>query len=403
MVCVSVAPAQSQPASPQGLLTLAEALSRASAASPTHQASAAAETASEAAIRQADRKLNPSVGVELENAIGTGIYQGLDRSESTFTFNQTIERGGDRAARRELAVRQGERTRIEGQAAMQDLQMEVETTYIDVQRAAAERLVAEERLRIAREISATIDRRVEAARDPLLAKSRSLTFVAEAEIALENARRSEIAAKERLASFWGGPPTFDVETASFAMVGATGTSEMTSPEIAAAQAAEREADARISVERARSKRDPTLSAGVRYFGDNSEAAFVLGFSIPLGVNDNNSAAVDRAAAERQRARYQTEALQRSIERQIATARSQMQIAAGEVAAVDARLLPAAEEAVGRANQGYAQGGFSYLDVLDAQRVLANARLQRISALVSYHRARTALKRLLGGYAANAGQ
>ena len=81
----------------------------------------------------------------------------------------------------------------------------------------------------------------------------------------------------------------------------------------------------------------------------------------------------------------------------------MNIAAREIVAIDERLIPAAEEAVERAREGYNQGGFSYLDVLDAQRVLSTARLQRISALDSYHRARTALKRLLGGYAAGAVQ
>lgn len=402
--CFAAAPAYAQVQSFAGVLTLDDAFARALAGAPVLRVADAARQASAASVRQADRGLNPTIDVMVENALGTGLYQGLDRTEGTLTFSQTIERGGDRAARTQLAMRQGERSRLQGEVAVQDLLLEVETSYIDAQRAAAERVVAEERLAIAREVAATVTRRVEAARDPLLAASRSQTQVAEAEIALETARLLEGAAKARLASFWGGALQFEVETASFnqatPLIPVNGRS---APEVEAAHAAEHEADAQVAVERARARPDPTLSAGVRYFNQDREAALVVGVSIPLGINDDNSGAVDRAAAESQRVRFETEALRRNVERQLSAASSQIEIAASEIAAIDGRLLPAAQEAVARARDGYMQGGFSYLDVLDAQRVLANARLQRISVLTSYHRARAALKRLQGGYPAAPGQ
>ena len=228
--------------------------------------------------------------------------------------------------------------------------------------------------------------------------------MADAEIAVENARLADAAARDHLATYWGGASNFQVDMSTFDTVsGLFVDSASLAPEIAVARAAQQEAEARIAVERARSTLDPTVSAGLRYFRDGSEAAFVVGLSIPLGVNDDNSGAVARASAESSRARLEAEVLQRNIERQAASARSQMNIAAREIVAIDERLIPAAEEAVERARDGYNQGGFSYLDVLDAQRVLSTARLQRIAALDSYHRARTALKRLLGGYAAGAVQ
>lgn len=404
VACATATAAHAQGSLPSGALTLEDAFERALADAPALQASDAALRAASAAVRQADRALNPTIDVQIENGLGSGYYSGLQRSESTLSFSQTIERGGDRAARTQLSVRQGERAKAHGEAARQDLLMEVEAAYVDAQRAASERLVADERLRIAREVAVTVQRRVDAARDPLLASSRSLTQQVESEIGAENARLAELAAKERLASFWSGAGAFDVEVISFDLTKASASPDaLGSPELAAARAAEAEAHARIDVERARSKLDPTVSAGVRYFADDREAAFVVGVSIPLGVNDDNSAAVERASAESQRAHFETEALRRNIERQVATARSQIEVAISEIASLDDRLLPAAEQAVERARQGYAQGGFTYLDVLDAQRVLSNARLQRISALSSYHRARVALKRLVGGYADVAAQ
>ena len=385
-------------------ISLADAFARALGETTVLRASEAAREAADAGVSQADRDLNPSIDFMLENALGTGLYQGIDRTEATVTFNQTLEWGGDREARTQLAVRQGQRVRALGDVARQDLLHDVEIAYIDAQRAQADLLAAEERLALAREVAATVARRVEAARDPLLAASRSNTLVAEAEIAVENARLANLAARDNLALFWIGDSDFQIDMSTFDSVsGVEIDGASLAPEMVASRAAQQEAEARIAVERARSTLDPTVSAGLRYFRDGSEAAFVVGFSIPLGINDSNSAAVAKASADSTRARLETEILQRNFERQAAWARSQMNIAAREIDAIDARLIPVAEEAAERARTGYNQGGFSYLDVLDAQRALSAAQLQRNAALNSYHRARAALKRLLGGYAASTAQ
>jgi cobalt-zinc-cadmium efflux system outer membrane protein len=385
-------------------LALNEALSLALDDAPVLGVYASAALASEAAVQQADRALNPTFDILVENALGTGYYSGFDRVENTFSFAQTIERGGDRAARVMLARRQGDRTQADGDIARQDILAEVAAAYLAAQQTAAELAVAEERLAIAREVAATVDRRVAAARDPLLAASRTMTQLAEAEIALDRARATDESTRRHLASYWGGAADFGVEPlAEVAAGGASVVAADGAPELRAAAAAEREADAAIAVEQARAKPNPTVSAGVRYFRDNSEAAFVVGVSVPLTFRDNNGGAIARASAEAQRARFETEALRRNLERQIASATSQMEIAADEVASLDRRMLPSAEQAVARARQGYEQGGFSYLDVLEAQRVLSAARLQRVSALASYHRARVALTRLLGGFAAGGAQ
>lgn len=393
--------AHGQAMQPAPSISLEDAFARSLQDAPQLGAFDASRLAAEAAVRQADRPLNPTVGLQLENAVGTGLYSGLDRSETTVSYGQTLELGGDRAARVMLAQRQGKRVEAHGEIVRQDIMAEIALAYVEAQRAGAELAVAAERLEIAREVSRTVERRVAAARDPLLASSRTLTQVAEAEIAYEKASMADDAARRTLASYWGGAADFSVEPfapAGEVLPAATGT---TAPELEAAFAAEREADARIDVERAKARPDPTLTAGLRYFRDNSEAALVLGLSIPLTFRDNNSGAIARASAEAQRAKYETEALRRNLQRQINSTRSQMDIARAEIASVDERLLPSAEEAVMRARQGYEQGGFSYLDVLEAQRVLAGARLQRISALASYHRASVALTRLLGGFNAGA--
>jgi cobalt-zinc-cadmium efflux system outer membrane protein len=386
------------------VLRLEDAFARALADAPALQALEQARRAAEAGVRQADRAVNPTIEIGAENLAGGNRYQGIDRAETTLAFSQTLEMGGDREARTGLARTGVRASQAESALKRQDLMFAVETVYIAAQLSAANLAVANDRLAVAKEIVATVDRRVQAARDPLMAASRSQALLADAEIAVTSAQLSAEAARRQLASYWGGDTAFSVDLSGFDRVGPSAgppVGAIASPEIARAQVEEARASAVIAAERAKARPDPTVSAGMRYFHEFDEIALVVGVTIPLTWWDNNTGAVDRAEAERSKLRLETEALRRSIGRVAASAASQINIARTEVEAIEAQLLPVAHQALERAREGYAAGAFSYLDVLDAQRVLVDARLQRNSALGSYHRARAALARLTGAYPGDA--
>lgn len=165
--------------------------------------------------------------------------------------------------------------------------------------------MALERAELAREIVTTVQRRVEAARDPLMAGAKSQTVLADAEIGAENARRISEAAKMRLASFWGGDTKFSVDMGHYgSAVMPSLSTRLSSPELALAEAEASKAAAVVGVERARAEQDPTISGGFRYFQETGEVALVVGFSIPLGFSDQNDAAISRAHAETSRLRFE---------------------------------------------------------------------------------------------------
>ncbi len=391
-------------ASTQPSLTLQDAFARALVDAPAMQAADQARLGAEAGVRQADRAPNPTLDITAENLLGSGLYSGIDRSETTFAMSQRLEWGEDRQARTSLAAADITIARANGDIRRQDLLYEVELAYLAVQKADADLAIALERAELAKEIVATVQRRVEAARDPLMAGAKAQTVLADAEIGVENARRISEGAKKRLASFWGGDTKFSVDTVAYGKVITPALpTRLGSPELALAEAEASKAAAVVGVERARAEQDPTISGGFRYFQETGEVALVVGFSIPLVFSDQNDGAIARAHAETSRLRFEGEALRRNIEREANTARSQMEIARAEVEAIDARLLPSAEQALTYAREGYNAGGFSYLDVLDAQRLVVQARLQRNSALHAFHSARVALARLTGVYAEGSAQ
>ncbi len=67
----------------------------------------------------------------------------------------------------------------------------------------------------------------------------------------------------------------------------------------------------------------------------------------------------------------------------------------EVTDLKKEVLPGAQSAFDAAGQGYRQGKFNYLDVLDAQQTLFEAKGKYIEALTAYHKARADMERLIG--------
>ncbi len=379
-------------------LTRDLAIARALADDPNIAASRADERAADAAVRQARRWNNPSLEVLRENAEGSGPYEGTERAETTYSLRQPLELGGDHGARRRLA--ESERDLARAGAGLQRLDVieEIEHAFIDAQAAEAALLVAEERLGVARALSETVNRRVRAARDPLMAGARAEARLAEAEIEAESARRAAASARVRLASYWGGPSAFPIDLTSFNGLGEMPDFLDAAPDAALADAQAARAAAQLRLERARAIPNVDLQMGLREFNETDETALVFGFSAPLQIWDRNGANIARARAERERADHQRDAYVRNLSRQRTMLTSQLETARLEVEGLDARVIPSSEDALRFARDGYGQGAFSYIDVLEAQRALSDARLRRISALRSYHRALASLARLSGARA-----
>lgn len=391
VVCDAVAQTQDAP------LTRGDALALALRDDPSIAAADAESRAADAGARQAGRWNNPILEVLRENVEGSGLYTGQERAETTYSLRQPLEMGGDLGARRRIAQRESDLARIGAGLQRLDMIEEVDHAFIDAQAAEAARVVAEERLLVARDLAGAVDRRVRAARDPFLASSRAQARLAEAEIEAEAARRAAISARNRLASYWLGDGDFRIELASFGQL--TGlASGGGAPDLALAEAEAERADAQLRLERARAIPNVDVQLGYREFEETDETALVVGVSVPLQIWDRNGDNIARARANLDRARHQREARLRALGRERALLANQLESARLEIEGLEARVIPSSEEALRFARDGYARGAFSYIDVLEAQRALSDARLRRIIALRSYHRARASLARLTGARA-----
>lgn len=383
-------------------LTLDDALRRAEASDPRLRSAEAGVAAAEAGRVQARARPNPVLEADVENFGGTDSLRGFDGAETTFRLSQPIERGGRRQARIALAGSELDAAQRDALIRRLDVFEEVQRAYFEA--LAAEELVdiATERLTTAQSLQRAVDRRVAVARDPLMAGARAAAGSGEAKIALERAQRDAANARATLASFWGGDEGFALSEAFLELPGvqthAHDTPAGGGPDMARAEADRERSVAALRLERSRAFADPVLSFGWRRFGETGETGLVAGVSIPLGVHDRNRGGIARAEAEQRRAAFDADAARLRLKREGDALVRRLSSAKANVLALDRDVIPPAERALALARDGYNQGAFSYLDVLEAQRALTAAREARVEALLNFHQIEAALDRLTARFA-----
>jgi cobalt-zinc-cadmium efflux system outer membrane protein len=169
------------------------------------------------------------------------------------------------------------------------------------------------------------------------------------------------------------------------------------PALARQEDAIERAEAVLSLE----KRDrfpvPAVAAGWQRFGGRTgsdQTAFKAGIALPLPLFDRNQGAVQRARYRLEQARRQREAARVRLDTTLSKAYRSLASAQSEAQTIAEETLPAAQSAFESVRQGYRQGKFDYLEVLDAQRTLFGVRRQQIQALRRYYRARVRVERLV---------
>ncbi|WDA35027.1 TolC family protein [Sphingobium sp. YC-XJ3] len=381
-------------------LSLSDALSRVASGDPSVAANAARLRAADAAITQADVRPRDVVGVDVEDFAGTGPYSPLERSQTTAWYERTWERGGKRearigAARSDLGVTV-ERNRLR----MLDLLAQVQAAWVDALAAEAAIPIAQQRLAAAQRVEAETGRRVGRALDPLFAGERARTAVAQARIALDQARENARITRANLAAFWGGTADYSLDPGPFGLTGTGVGAVEDNPDLALLAAERDAAGARVRLAETGNAGDPTARVGVRHFGQGNDVAIIVGGSIPLGNRAANRGNVARANAEAQAAEAEIAVARVQVKREIDRLTAERASLAAEIVRIEREVLPSAERAVVLVRDGFARGGtaFTFLEVNQAQQAVVDARSRRVELLRRFHLDGARLDRLTGRHA-----
>ncbi|MEE4453395.1 TolC family protein [Novosphingobium resinovorum] len=378
-------------------LTLAGALELAGAGSPVAEAGNAQVRAADAARAVAALRSNPSLSLQTENVAGSGIYRGFDSAETTAQFTMPLEMGGKRSARIAFADVGQERALVERAVALADLRLAVTQGYVAVLAGENRARIAARQVEIAGEALHASQVRVRAGRASPLEEQRSQLMLANARLADEQAKRLAQVARENLSRLIAAPVAGDLDAAWFDRLDPAGPVErvVTEDTLAVRAATLDVATAEAQVRLAAAQRVPDIQvfAGPRRLEATRDTAMTFGISIPLQLFDRGSAALRQARAERDQSDAQRRVALIRIAQAVATADAEVANAETAARMAGGAALAAAQEAARIARIGYREGKFGQLDLLDAERALAETRLAAVDALAAYHDAAARRERL----------
>jgi cobalt-zinc-cadmium efflux system outer membrane protein len=382
-------------------LTLEEAIGKALANSPDLAALSHERAAREARIRQAGALPNPEISLEVENVGGTNDYRGFNSAENTLSLSQTIEIGGKSGKRARVASFERDLTGWDIEAKRLDVMTEVKKTFTDVLGQQQRAALADELVRLAEQSYGIVSARVEAGKVSPVDETKASAALAMTKIEQIKARQAFESARMRLATVLGDTtpidrvdgrleapasvPSFDELTA---MIGAI-------PEIARWEAEIEQRRASLALEKANRLPDPKIGAGIRQFRGSDDTAYVFGITVPLPVFNTNRGVVLEAESRVSKAERESRAARLKVLNSLNEAHQTLSSSFREAAMLRDSVLPSLQSAFESVTEGYQYRKFGFLDVLDAQRSLFEARKLNIEALVASRKALADIERLTG--------
>ena len=398
LVLAFSAGAQDLPTPPTPTLTLVQAL-QAARQQPEVALSRQALAAARADIQVANHAPLPvfstkAASIDLQNGVGAGSLT-RKRIDKALGLDWTWERGNKRALRTQGAEQAAEAARADvADVQAQALQAALAAFY--------ELLAAQQRLE---SMAALADSAAELARVAarrVQAGDLSAQDAARTEIEAQRAQAERLAAQRELAraglalsQVLGTPaslpawrPQGDWPTPAPAESVAVDAAAWVDsrPEVQAAAARVRAAEAGLSSALALRKTDLTLGASVDHYPGTSTRLLEFRLQMPLQIGYAYEGEIGRAQAQLDQARQLLDRIRQLAELDLARLRQDLVMALQRLARLEDGVLPQARQVAERAELAYTKGALSLTDLLDARRTLRATLLDVLAARADHAKA-----------------
>ncbi len=387
---------------PGSTITLRQSLALALEKSPALKAYSLEIRAREARAIQEGLLPNPDVEAFVEDFGGTGSVEGFKGVETTILLSQLVPWSGRISKQRKVAGLDAGLAGWDYEAARLDVLTDTAKAFADLVAAEKRLAIMEELDSLSQRVYDTVAEKADAGEISPIQKKRAGVAHSQVEIRLARTKREVEAARKALAATWGSrradfgkaegsldtllpvPPYEDLA----AYID-------TNPDVARWAAEMEKREAVLSLERSRAIPEPVLSGGYRRIGENDDNAFVVGLSIPLPIFDRNQGAIAEARRLVTKGGHEKREAEVVVNASLAAAYAELQSSYEAASMLKRDVVPRAEEAYASIFEGYREGKFSLLDVLDAHRTVFDTELEYVDSLRSYHRALADVERLTG--------
>ncbi|KRG87048.1 MULTISPECIES: TolC family protein [Stenotrophomonas] len=403
LAALAIAPcAFAQVSSPPAPLTLDEAVSRVARTHPDLRLPVLQRAAAEARYEGAGFKPPLVFGVDVENALGTGVNRGFDASEVTVSLAGVLERGGKLDARRALAQANIDAIAPQREVTRLDLMAEVARRYLAVTAARGQRRIAMDDIEQRRRAVAAARVRMLAGASPASTLMTAQAALAQAELDRDRAEQAERAARMALAALWNareadftevsGEPLQLPALEDFQQL-ATLLSD--TPELAVIAGEARVREAQLQLARSELRGNLSWQMGVRNSRASGDNGLVGGFSMPLGTARRAGPEIRAAETELAMSAVQRESRALQLYSTLAEAHGRYGTARLEVARMGSDVLPQLQRAEKAAETAWRAGAISYMEWGQLQAMRIEARQRQLDAALAAQTALIEIQRLTG--------
>ncbi len=382
-------------------LTLDAVIRLALESNPGLLASGARVDAAHGRAYQAKQWSNPELELSAEDWPVSG-GQGFAYAKQTIGIVQTLPFPGKKSLDRQVGGAGVKLSEAELALRRTELVRDVKAAFFRV--LAAERLVevSTQLVTVAESSAATAQKRVDAGAAAYQEQLRAEVQLEQARTELAGYERELATARQGFATLLGRPKLNDAKlTGTLSETPDTRLMETTAEERLAKHPSLNAAQATLDRAHWESRRAgletyPDVKVGVAggRIGATDESIIQLGFSVPLPILNRGKGTRQEARANVSVAEAEFHAVQLELQRAWTIALKRYRTAAEQVANYRERILPKATEAMRLVQTGFEQGKFNFIDLVDTQRMAAEAQLAYQGKLLEMNIAQAELEALL---------
>ncbi|KQT22633.1 MULTISPECIES: divalent metal ion exporter subunit IhpA [Hyphomicrobiales] len=383
-------------------LTLRTALSRALLASPRLTAAERDVGIATGQRIQAGVLINPEVSYEQDNSFGSGPYRGTKSAESTLQISQLFELFGKRAARIAAGRAGVENAAIQRQAVRLEVLSETAIAFLTILGLQHRIAILDEQVVALNRLTPLLQRRLDAGASSPAETGRAEVAAALVKVERERAAALLDSARRELAVLMGD--TFPKFRAVSGRLEATGRPPSfqtvvkaidANPQLVRWTAVYAQRNAELLIARLKPYPDVRVAAGWRHYNDTNDNAVRLTLSVPIPLFDQNQGNILSAQENLAKARAEREANRNTLITIAGRAYDSLQGSLRELSILRSIAIPKSRQASDVILDGYGQGRFSLLEVLDAQASFTQAKLREQEALQNFHVAIATIEGLVG--------
>ena len=382
-------------------IDLSTAVSRTLAANPALQLYPYHVRALDGEALQAGLKPNPTLHVDLENALGTGDSRFLAGHELTLSLSQVIELGQKQNKRVDVIDRKSLAVKREYEVKRLDVIASMLRDYYQILR--LQHLISwnTQRIEVEQVALSVIQRRASAG---VVGKADVMRM--QLRLAKSQAKQSELKAQHAnslkvLAANWAETPDFREVTGDLNQtptapdIHVLNQAIQSTPDYLLTATQARISESKLALAQVESQANITVGAGIRRLEANDDNALVFSFSMPLQWQDKNQGNITAAQAVYEESLFNQNLLKMRLEIALGRLHSSMLNSLHQLQLVDTNLRPVANSLLTEVKHGYQLGLYSVLQWVDAQDELFSIERERIEAQHAVHLQYLELERLSG--------